>query len=170
MIKDEAQVRLSLALAFPEIYEIAMSHLGIKVLYEALAGRPDVAAERVFCPWLDLMEIMDAEGEAPWSLESGRALGEFDVIGFSLQYELTYTNLLMMLRLAKVPARRDERGPEHPLVIAGGPTMVNPEPLADFLDLAVVGEAEEIIHPLMDLFIQAKEEGLAQGKALSLRP
>ncbi|MCF8048747.1 MAG: TIGR03960 family B12-binding radical SAM protein [Desulfarculaceae bacterium] len=158
VIKDQAQVRLSFALAFPEIYEIAMSHLGIKVLYECLAGRPDVAAERVFCPWLDLMEIMEAEGESPWSLESGRALGDFDVIGFSLQYELTYTNLLMMLKLAKVPARRDERGPGDPLVIAGGPTMVNPEPLADFLDLAVVGEAEEIIHPLMDLLIQAKEE------------
>lgn len=158
VIKDEARVRLSFALAFPEIYEIAMSHLGIKVLYEALAARPDVAAERVFCPWLDLMEIMEAEGEAPWSLESGRALGDFDVIGFSLQYELTYTNLLMMLGLAKVPARREERGPGHPLVIAGGPCMVNPEPLADILDLAVVGEAEEIIHPLVDLFIQAKEE------------
>lgn len=158
VIKDEAQVRLSLALAFPEVYEIAMSHLGIKVLYECLAERPDVAAERVFCPWLDLMQIMEDEGEAPWSLESGRALGDFDVIGFSLQYELTYTNLLIMLRLAGVPLRREERGPRHPLVIAGGPTMVNPEPLADFLDLAVVGEAEEIIHPLMDLLIQAKEE------------
>jgi len=158
VIKDPDKVRLSFALAFPEIYEIAMSHLGIKVLYESLAGRPDVAAERVFCPWLDLMEIMEAEGETPWSLESGRPLGSFDVIGFSLQYELTYTNLLMMLKLAGVPARREERGPAHPLVIAGGPTMVNPEPLADILDLAVVGEAEEIIHPLMDLFIMAKQE------------
>ncbi|MCB2192360.1 MAG: TIGR03960 family B12-binding radical SAM protein [Deltaproteobacteria bacterium] len=158
VIKDQAQVRLNLALAFPEIYEIAMSHLGIKVLYECLAGRPDVAAERVFCPWLDLMEILEAEGEAPWSLESGRALGDFDVIGFSLQYELTYTNLLMMLKLAGVPVRREDRGPGHPLVIAGGPCMVNPEPLADFLDLALVGEAEEVIDPLMDLLIQAKEE------------
>jgi radical SAM family uncharacterized protein/radical SAM-linked protein len=158
VIKDPARVRLNLALAFPEIYEIAMSHLGIKVLYEHLARRPDVAAERVFCPWLDLMRIMETEGEAPWSLESGRALGEFDVIGFSLQYELTYTNLLMMLRLAGVPARREERGPSHPLVIAGGPCMVNPEPLADFLDLAVVGEAEELLDPLMYLFIQAKEQ------------
>ncbi|BEQ14821.1 TIGR03960 family B12-binding radical SAM protein [Desulfoferula mesophila] len=158
VIKDPARVRLNLALAFPEIYEIAMSHLGIKVLYEHLAGRPDVAAERVFCPWLDLMGIMETEGEAPWSLESGRALGDFDVIGFSLQYELTYTNLLMMLRLAGVPARREERGPEHPVVIVGGPCMVNPEPLADFLDLAVVGEAEELLDPLMDLLIQAKDE------------
>ncbi len=158
VVKDPAQVRLSLALVFPEVYEIAMSHLGLKVLYEALAPRPEVAAERVFAPWLDLMAVMEKEGLAPWSLESGRPLGDFDVIGFSLPYELTYTNLLAMLRLSGVPLRREERGPGHPLVIAGGPAMVNPEPLADFLDLAVVGEAEELIHPLLDLFIQAKEE------------
>ena len=122
VIKDQAQVRLSFALAFPEIYEIAMSHLGIKVLYECLAERPDVAAERVFCPWLDLLDIMEAEGEAPWSLESGRALGDFDVIGFSLQYELTYTNSAYdAFSWPEVPLRRDERGPEHPWSSPGGP-------------------------------------------------
>ncbi|MCB2226123.1 MAG: TIGR03960 family B12-binding radical SAM protein [Desulfarculaceae bacterium] len=158
VVKDQSRVRLNFALAFPEVYEIAMSHLGIKVLYESLAKRPDVAAERVFCPWVDLLELLRAQGETLWSLETGRALGEFDVIGFSLQYELTYTNLLAMLSLAGVPLKREERGPEHPLVIAGGPAMVNPEPLADFLDLAVVGEAEELLDSLMDLFIRAKEE------------
>lgn len=157
-VKDPAGVRLWFALAFPEIYEIAMSHLGLKVLYESLNSRPEVAAERVFMPWTDLMDLMNERKLAPWSLESGRPLGSFDVIGFSLQYELTYTNLLHMLRLAGVPLRRDERGPEHPLIIAGGPCMVNPEPLADFLDLAVVGEAEELIHPLTDLILRAKEE------------
>ncbi len=156
--KDPARVRLSLALAFPEVYEIAMSHLGIKVIYEALADRPEVAAERVFCPWVDLMALLRERGEPPWSLESGRALGDFDVIGFSLQYELTYTNLLAMLGLAGIPPRREDRGPGHPLVIAGGPAMVNPEPLADFLDLAVVGEAEELLGGLMDLLITAKEQ------------
>lgn len=157
-VKDPAGVRLNFALAFPEIYEIAMSHLGLKVLYEALNSRTEVAAERVFMPWTDLMDLMDERGLGPWSLESGRPLGSFDVIGFSLQYELTYTNLLHMLRLAGVPLKRNERGPGHPLVIAGGPCMVNPEPLADFLDLAVVGEAEELIHPLTDLILLAKEE------------
>lgn len=157
-VKDPAGVKLYFALAFPEIYEIAMSHLGLKVLYESLNSRPEVAAERVFMPWTDLLDLMDQRGLAPWSLESRRPLGSFDVIGFSLQYELTYTNLLHMLRLAKVPLRRELRGPEHSLVIAGGPCMVNPEPLADFLDLAVVGEAEELIHPLTDLMLQAKEE------------
>ncbi|MBI4797903.1 MAG: TIGR03960 family B12-binding radical SAM protein [Desulfarculus sp.] len=164
VVKDPGQVRLSLALVFPEVYEIAMSHLGLKVLYESLAPRPELAVERVFAPWTDLMDLMDQEGVPPWSLESGRPLGDFDVIGFSLPYELTYTNLLHMLRLAGVPLRRAERGPGHPLVIAGGPAMVNPEPLADFLDLAVVGEAEELIHPLMDLFLEAKEAGWQRGR------
>ncbi|MBI5522834.1 MAG: TIGR03960 family B12-binding radical SAM protein [Desulfarculus sp.] len=164
VLKDPSNVRLSLALVFPEVYEIAMSHLGLKVLYESLAPRPELAVERVFAPWIDLMDLMDQRQVAPWSLESGRPLGEFDVIGFSLPYELTYTNLLHMLRLAGVPLRREQRGPGHPLVIAGGPAMVNPEPLADFLDLAVVGEAEELIHPLMDLFLRAKEEGWERAR------
>jgi radical SAM family uncharacterized protein/radical SAM-linked protein len=164
VLKDPDQVRLSLALAFPEIYEIAMSHLGLKVLYESLAARPEIAAERVFCPWVDLMDLMGDQGEEPWSLESGRPLSSFDVIGFSLQYELTYTNLLHMLRLSGVPLLRTERGPDDPLVIAGGPCMVNPEPMADFLDLAVVGEAEELIHPLIDLLLLAKAEGWDRAK------
>ncbi len=158
VVKDPAGVKLTLALAFPEVYEIAMSHLGLKILYQALAPRPEVAAERVFMPWRDLMELMRAEGLAPWSLESGRPLHRFDAIGFSLQYELTYTNLLWMLKLAGIPLRRSRRGPQHPLVLAGGPCMVNPEPMAEFMDLIVVGEAEELIHPLVDLLIQAKQE------------
>ncbi|MGD8561215.1 MAG: TIGR03960 family B12-binding radical SAM protein [Desulfarculaceae bacterium] len=158
VVKDPSQVRLTLALAFPEVYEIAMSHLGLKIIYEALAPRPEVAAERVFAPWLDLMSLMQGQGFGPWSLESGRPLNRFDVIGFSFQYELTYTNALHMLRLAGIPLRREERRRQDPVVIGGGPCMVNPEPMAEFLDLAVVGEAEELIGPLVDLFIQAKDE------------
>ncbi|MFH1059369.1 MAG: TIGR03960 family B12-binding radical SAM protein [Pseudomonadota bacterium] len=158
VVKDPVAVRLTLALVFPEVYEIAMSHLGLKVLYETLAPRPEVAAERVFMPWTDLMDLMAQRGEPPWSLESGRPLGEFDAIGFSLGYELTYTNALHLLKMAGVPLRRDQRGPGHPLVIAGGSAMVNPEPMADFLDLAVVGEAEEAIHELVDLLLLAKAE------------
>ncbi len=164
VVKDPAQVRLWFALAFPEVYEIAMSHLGIKILYEALAPRPEVAAERVFMPWLDLMALMEQEGVSPWSLESGRPLERFDVIGFSLQYELTYTNLLQMLRLAGIPLRRQQRGREHPLVIAGGPCLVNPEPVADFLDLGLLGEAEEVIHPLVDLLLEYKQSGMPRAE------
>jgi radical SAM family uncharacterized protein/radical SAM-linked protein len=149
---------LTMALAFPEIYELAMSHQGLKVLYDLLARRPDVAGERVFAPYSDLMDIMDSQGLAPWSLESGRPLDKFDVIGFSLPYELLYTNMLHMLRLAAIPLRRRQRSPDHPLILAGGPCMANPEPIADFLDLAYVGEAENHLDEFLDLLITAKQE------------
>ena len=164
VLKDPSKVRLWFALAFPEIYELAMSHLGIKILYQALAEREDVAAERVFMPWKDLMDILAQRGEAPWSLESGRALSDFDAIGFSLQYELTYTNTLHMLRLAGIPLRRKERSESDPVILAGGPCLVNPEPMADFLDLALVGEAEEALDPLMDLLLESKEQGWERGR------
>ncbi|MDR1397521.1 MAG: TIGR03960 family B12-binding radical SAM protein [Desulfarculales bacterium] len=149
---------LTLALAFPEIYELAMSHQGLKVLYDLAARRPDVAGERVFAPYTDLMDIMYQRGLGPWSLESGRPLRQFDVIGFSLPYEMLYTNMLHMLRLASIPLRRQDRGPDHPLIMAGGPCMANPEPIADFLDLAYIGEAENHFDELMDLFLEAKRE------------
>jgi len=157
IVKNLTLVRFYLALVFPEVYEVAMSHLGIKVLYECLSYRSEIVVERLFAPWLDLMEIMYTEGIEPWSLESGRGLSSFDVIGFSLQYELTYTNFLHILRLAGIPLRRDQRGLCDPLIIAGGPVVVNPEPIADFLDLVVIGEAEELILSLMDLLIQSKD-------------
>jgi radical SAM family uncharacterized protein len=149
---------LTMALAFPEIYELAMSHQGLKVLYDLLARRPEVAGERVFAPYSDLMDIMYRQGLAPWSLESGRPLPQFDVIGFSLPYELLYTNMLHMLRLAAIPLRRDQRSLEHPLILAGGPCLANPEPIADFLDLAYIGEAENHLDELLDLLITAKQE------------
>jgi radical SAM family uncharacterized protein/radical SAM-linked protein len=155
---------LRFALAFPEVYEIAMSHMGLKVLHDILGRRPDVCVERVFCPWRDLMDLMYQDGGSPWSLESGRPLERFEVIGFSLQYELTYTNMLHMLRLAGIPLRREDRGAQHPLVIAGGPCMVNPEPVADFLDLVVVGEAEELISELCDLLVAAKQGGWSRER------
>ena len=123
VIKDPALVKLNLALVFPEIYEIGMSHLGLKVLYDALARDEAVSAERVFMPWTDLMERLERTGQAPWSQETGRALNEFDVIGFSLAYELTYTNMLHMLRLAGIPLRREARGTEYPVILAGGTAM-----------------------------------------------
>src|SRR5262245_27342987 len=127
-------VRLRFALAFPEVYEIAQSHLGIQILYDVLNRRPEVAAERVYAPWPDLEALLRARGLPLVSLESRYALSDFHVVGFSLQYELTYTNLLTMLELGGVPLRAAERTAEHPLVIAGGPCAFNPEPLAPFLD------------------------------------
>ena len=160
----KAHASLSFALVFPEIYELAMSHLGIKVLYDLMAKREDVACERVFAPWVDMMDIMYAQGLAPWSLESHKPLNRFDVIGFSLPYEMLYTNMLHMLKLAGIPLKREERGPEHPIIMAGGPAMSNPEPIADFLDFAYIGEAENGFDGLLDLLLRAKEEKWSRGR------
>src|SRR5436853_5111501 len=141
--KDVSRVRLRLALAFPEVYEIAQSHLGLQILYDILNRRPDVAAERAYAPWPDMETLLRARGLPLVSLESHTALVDFHVVGVSLQYELTYTNLLTMLELGGVPLRAAQRGPQHPLVIAGGPCAFNPEPLAPFLDGARLGDGEQ---------------------------
>src|SRR5215510_14743795 len=148
--KDPATVRLRFALAFPEVYEIAQSHLGLQILYDILNRRPDVAAERIYAPWPDLEALLRNRGLPLVSLESHLSLADFHVVGFSLQYELTYTNLLTMLELGGVPLRAVARGTEHPLVIAGGPCAFNPEPLAPFLDAVVLGDGEEAVGDVCD--------------------
>jgi radical SAM family uncharacterized protein/radical SAM-linked protein len=148
--KPPEAVRLRFALAFPEVYEIAQSHLGLQILYAILNRRPEVAAERVFAPWPDLEARLRAGGLPLVSLESHVALADFDVVGFSLQYELTYTNLLTMLELGGIPLRSAARGPRDPLVIAGGPCAFNPEPLAPFLDAVLLGDGEEAVGDICD--------------------
>ncbi|HDR90802.1 MAG TPA: B12-binding domain-containing radical SAM protein, partial [candidate division Zixibacteria bacterium] len=136
------------AMAFPEIYEIGSSHHGGEILYQIVNSREDMICERVFCPWKDMAEKL-RENEIPLlSIESGTPLADFDVVGFSLEYELSYTNVLEMLDLARIPLRSADRGEEHPLIIAGGPSVFNPEPVADFFDLFVIGDGEEIL-PLL---------------------
>jgi radical SAM family uncharacterized protein/radical SAM-linked protein len=152
--KDLASVRVRFALAFPEVYEIAQSHLGLQILYEVLNRRPDVAAERVYAPWPDLEAALRERGLPLVSLESHLPLAEFDVVGFSLQYELTYTNLLAMLDLGGVPLRAAARGPGDPLVIAGGPCAFNPEPLAPFLDGVLLGDGEEAVGDVCDAVLR----------------
>src|SRR5499427_4914160 len=148
--KDPRGVRLRFALAFPEVYEIAQSHLGLQILYDILNRRPEVAAERVYAPWPD-MEALLRETRLPLaSLENGVALRDFHIVGFSLQYELTYTNLLTMLELGGIPLRAAARGAGDPLVIAGGPCAFNPEPLAPFLDAVVLGDGEEAVGDVVD--------------------
>jgi radical SAM superfamily enzyme YgiQ (UPF0313 family) len=133
-------VAVRMALAFPEVYEIAQSHLGLQILYEILNRRPDVAAERAYAPWPDLEALLRARGLPLVSLENHLPLADFHVVGFSLQYELTYTNLLTMLELGGIPLRASARTTDHPVVIAGGPCAFNPEPLAPFLDAVVLGD------------------------------
>ncbi len=152
--KNPADVRLRWALAFPDVYEIAQSHPGLQILYDLLNRRRDVYAERVYAPWFD-MEAELRRAKLPLaSLETFTPLSEFDVIGFTLQYELTYTNLLAMLDLGRVPLLSADRGPGDPLVIAGGPCAFNPEPLADFLDAVVLGDGEDVIHELCDALLR----------------
>lgn len=155
--KEEAEVRL--ALAFPDLYEIGMSHLGFRILYALLNQLEGVAAERVFMPWTDMLALLREEGLPLVSLESRRPLSQFDLIGFSLQYELTLTNLLAMLDLGGVPLCSEERGENDPLVLAGGPVVFNPEPFAPFVDLVLAGDAEEALPELIALYRDKKRSG-----------
>jgi len=136
---------LKIALAFPDVYEIGMSHLGMRILYGILNNEKDVICERAFTPWPDMEKRLRDKKENLSSLESGKALKEFDIIGFSLQYEMNYTDVLNMLDLGGVSLYSKDRQAGGPIVIAGGPCAFNPEPLADFIDAFVIGEAEEVI-------------------------
>jgi len=137
-------------LAFPDIYEIGMSHLGIKILYGLLNERKDLLCERVFAPWPDMEQALRAEHVKLFSLESKEPIDAFDIIGFSLTYELSYTNVLTIMDLGGIPVRSNERDETHPLILAGGPCSVNPEPMADFIDAFVIGDGEEVILEVVD--------------------
>jgi len=159
-------VRCRLLLAFPDAYEIGMSHLGLRILYSLVNGHDDLAAERAFSPWPDMEARMRAKGETLQSLETGRPVAEFDIVGFSLQHELNYTNLLTMLDLAGLPVRSAERGDDTPLVIAGGPAVFNPEPVAPFIDLFLIGDAEEQLPRLMLRHSELKDSGVGKSEIL----
>ncbi|MGI6036194.1 MAG: TIGR03960 family B12-binding radical SAM protein [Limnochordia bacterium] len=149
--KDWAEVPLKMALAFPDVYDVGMGHLGLKILYHIINQREDALAERVFAPWTDMEEELVQRGLPLFSLESCRPLGDFHLIGFTLQYELSYSNILNMLHLAGIPPLARDRDDSHPIIIAGGPCAYNPEPLADFIDLFAIGEGEFLIDELLDL-------------------
>ncbi|GAF73008.1 unnamed protein product, partial [marine sediment metagenome] len=142
--KDPSNVEVSIALAFPDVYEIGMSHLGLKILYHILNSQNWISAERVFAPWVDLEYEYKKRNIPLASLEAGRPLSEFDIVGFSLQHELCYTNILSMLDLADIPFLSEERGSMGPLIIAGGPAGFNPEPVAKIFDAIVIGDGEEV--------------------------
>jgi radical SAM family uncharacterized protein len=143
--KDAASVRACFALVYPDVYEVGMSHLGLHILYHVLNSHQDYAAERAYAPWPDMADELRRSGLPLASLESRRPLRDFDVVGITLPYELTYTNVLGILDLAGIPVRAADRGPDAPLVIGGGPGAVNPEPMADFFDAMLIGEGEEAI-------------------------
>ncbi len=167
VIKDLSQVEVRFAFCFPDIYEIGMSHLGMKILYGAFNRVPYFWCERVFAPWVDMERLM-VENHIPlYALESGNPVRDFDFIGFTLQYELSYTNVLRMLELSGVPLRSADRTDLHNIVVGGGPCACNPEPLADFFDLFFLGDGEEVDLEVMELYRQCKKEG--KGKPEFLR-
>jgi radical SAM family uncharacterized protein len=150
VIKDWDKTKLKFALGYPDLYEIGMSNMALPILYEMLNRQEDVLAERVYAPWIDMAAAMRAAGIPLLSLESKHPLKDFDIVGFSLDYELTYTNVLNILDLGQIPVLASDTNDSHPLVIAGGSSVLNPEPMSDFIDLFVIGEGEEIVLELLD--------------------
>ncbi|CAN0558967.1 unnamed protein product, partial [Laminaria digitata] len=165
--KDWHAVRGRLCLAFPDLYEIGMSHLGLKILYRLVNGQDDLLAERVYAPWTDLEAKLREHGEKVRSLESGRALADFDVLGFSLQSELTYTTILTMLDLGGVPLLSADRGEDAPLVIAGGPVATHAEPMADFIDAMLIGDGEHKLTELMNTWADLRDAGVPRRERLA---
>ena len=158
IIKDKSKIDIRFAFAFPDMYEIGMSNLGIKILYGILNSLDYVWCERTFAPAADMAEQLRQNNLDLYALESGDSLKDFDFIGFTLQYELSYSNILYMLKLANIPALSSERVENSPIIIGGGPCAYNPEPLADFFDLFVIGDGEEVIVELMELYRDHKNK------------
>lgn len=164
--KDHSKVKLRFALAFPDLYEIGTSHFGLQILYHILNLHHEIAAERVFAPGTDMEAHLKSSGIPIMSLESHKPLDQFDIIGFSLLYELNYTNILTMLELANIPLFARQRGVSHPFVIAGGPCTCNPEPVADFFDAIVVGDGENVIIKMSHAWLTWKTSGKSDKETL----
>ena len=164
--KDPSTVDMRFAFCFPDTYEIGMSHLGIKILYYLINEREDAYCERVFAPWLDMEEQMRKVGLPLFTLETGTPLSEFDLIGFTLQYEMSFTTCLYMLELGGVPLLAKDRHGLENLVVGGGPCACNPEPIADFFDLFMLGDGEEVMMDLLDLYKEYKGQGASREEFL----
>ena len=157
--KDKAAISCRFAFCFPDTYEIGMSNLGVRILYETLNRNPDVWCERVYAPWTDMQEKMKQYAIPLAAVESGDPLSEFGIVAFSLQYELCYTAALNMMKLAGYPLFASERHEDAPVFIAGGPCVYNPEPVADFFDLINIGEGEEVLSEIAELYVKMKKDG-----------
>ncbi len=167
IVKDKSKVDVRFAFCFPDSYDIGMSHLGMKILYSLTNSRPNYWCERVFAPWVDFEKLMRENDIPLYALESLDPIKDFDFIGFTLQYELSYSNILNMLDLAKIPIFAKDRGDElTQIVVAGGPCVCNPEPLADFFDLFILGEGEEVNLELLDLYHDMKLQGKSKSEFL----
>ncbi len=159
VFKDPAKVKMRIAFCFPDTYEIGMSNLGMRILCGCLNQLDDVWCERVYAPWMDMTEEMEKRGIPLFTHESGDPVGEFDMVAFTMQYELCYTTMLKMMKMAGIPLRREARGEDAPIILAGGPCSYNAEPMAEFADIFSIGEGEEALPELAKLYIRMKEDG-----------
>ncbi len=166
IVKDKTAVDVRFAFCFPDTYEIGMSHLGMKILYSQFNAQNDIWCERVFAPWSDFEEVMRKENIPLFALESRDPIKEFDIIGFTLQYEMSYTNVLNMLDLAGIPLKSNQRDSLFPIIVVGGPCACNPEPLADFIDIFFLGEGEEVDLELISLYKEHKKKGSTKTEFL----
>ncbi len=165
MVKKEGE-NFRFALCFPDVYEIGMSHMGSRILYHVLNEMEGVACERCFCPWSDMEALLRREGMPLFSLENRLPLGSFDIVGFSLLYEMCYTNILTMLELSRIPFLAKERGEDMPLILVGGPCAVNPEPLAEIVDAVIVGDGEEAEPEIVEAVRASKAAGESKRQLL----
>lgn len=159
IVKDPRKVKVRMVLAFPDTYEVGMSHLGVQLLYGLVNSMEETACERVFTPWVDMEGVMRSEGVPLFSLETYTPIKDFDLVGFSLQYEMSYTNVLNMLELGGIAVRREDRKEGDPIILAGGPGALSPEPMADFIDLFLVGDGEETLPGVLTLFKELRQGG-----------
>ncbi len=164
--KDKEKVDIRFAFCFPDVYEIGMSHLGIQILYGMFNSYEDVWCERVYSPWTDMDELLRSKDIPLFALESQDPVKDFDFLGFTLQYEMCYTNILQILDLSKIPLLSKDRTWDHPIVIGGGPCTYNPEPITDFFDIFYIGEGETRYRELFDLYKKAKETGISRDEFL----
>ncbi|MGY0372444.1 TIGR03960 family B12-binding radical SAM protein [Clostridium sp. JNZ J1-5] len=165
-LKDKDNVDIRFAFCFPDVYEVGMSHLGTKILYYILNQREDTFCERAFAPWPDMEKLMRENDIPMYTLETKDSLSEFNFIGFTLQYEMSYTNILNMLDMSRIPIRASKRGEDDPIVICGGPCAYNPEPLYDVADIFALGEGEVQLNELLDLYKECKKLGLNKSEFL----
>ena len=168
-IKDKSKIKARFAFCFPDSYEIGMSNLGVRILAGALNQYEDIWCERTYCPWNDMAEKLREYNEPLWAHESGDYIKDFDFVGFTLQYELCYTNVLEVLSLSHIPLLAKDRGEDAPIIIGGGPCTYNPEPLCDFFDIFSIGEGEEALPELLRLYINMKDSGEYTKSAFLLR-
>ena len=159
VIKNPSEVDIRFAFCFPDVYEVGMSHLGTRILYHTINERPDTYCERTFAPWPDMEALMRENNIPLYTLETKDSLDKFDILGFTLQYEMSYTNILNMLDMSGITIRASERGEDEPIVMAGGPCAYNPEPLHDIVDFFEIGEGEEVMNDVLDVYKKYKGKG-----------